>query len=105
MGTEASAPNRRAGESGILGFDGSSITYTSQHYGSFSVPLSEIAVIGEVTTGDGPAIDDWFLVFVPRSGGEWFEASMYAEGVDPLQEQLSSELGCSLQVGLAASTD
>jgi hypothetical protein len=54
-------------ESGVLSFDGSLITYKSQHYGAFSVRLSEIAVLGEFTTGGGPLIDDWFWVFVPRS--------------------------------------
>lgn len=105
MSTETGSPTRKAAESGVLRFDGSLITYTSQHYGSFSVPLSELAVIGEFTTDNGPYIDDWFLVFVPRGGGQWFEASVYAEGAEAFRDQLSAVLGCSIRGSLFASTD
>jgi hypothetical protein len=105
MNAENSTASRKAEESGILRFDGSSIAYASQHYGSFSVPLSQIAVIGEFTTQDGPFVDDWFLVIVPRGACDWLEASMYAEGVDQLIEGLSTALDCSIHGQLAASTD
>jgi hypothetical protein len=104
MNTEITTPTRKAVESGVLSFDGGLITYLSQHYGSFSVPLAEVAVIGEVTTEDGPGIDDWFLVFVPRSGSKWFEASMYAEGMSSFQERLSAALGSTIIGRLATST-
>jgi hypothetical protein len=105
MSTGTTAHKREAAESGILRFDGSLITYTSQHYGSFSIPLSEIAVIGEFTTNNGPFIDDWFLVFVRHGGGEWFEASIYAEGVESFWEQLSAALGSTMVGSLSASTE
>ena len=105
MSTETTAPKRNAAESGIVRFDGTLITYTSQHYGSFSIPLSEVALIGEFTTDNGPFIDDWFLVLVPRSGGEWFETSIYAEGIESFLEQLSAALGSTIIGSLAASTD
>jgi len=94
-----------AARSGALHFDGSLITYTSQDYGSFAIPLSEVAVIGEFTNDNGPFADDWFLVFVHRSGKEWFEASIYAEEVESVREQLSSALGSSITLHLATSTD
>lgn len=107
---EASNPRRMAILSHSLGnsalrFDGKNITCTSEHYGSFSIPLVDVAVIGEFTTANGPYVDDWFLVFVPRSGGKWFEASMYAEGCEELREQLSTSLGCSIHSSLCATTD
>lgn len=105
MSTETTAPTRKAAESGVLRFDGALITYTSHGYGSFSVPLSEVAVVGEFTTDDGPFIDDWFMVFVHRSGSEWFEASMYAEGIEAVRDLMSAALGSSIIGGLAASTD
>ena len=105
MSTETTTTTQKATEHGVLDFDGSLITYTSQHYGSFSVPLSEVAVIGEFTTDNGPVIDDWFWVFVPRSGVEWFEASMYAEGIESFREHISTALGSTIIGGLAASTD
>ncbi len=92
--------------SGLIQFDGTLITYSSAAYVSFSIPLSEVAIIGEFTTDNGPFTDDWFLVFVPRSGGDWFEASMYADGVDPLRQKLSAALGTSIYgPTLFASTD
>lgn len=105
MSTETSTPTRKADESGTLSFDGSNISYTSRYYGTFFIPLREVAVIGEVTNQDGPGIDDWFLLFVLRSGGGWFEASMYAEGSDCFREQLSVVLGVSMHGSLYASTD
>ncbi len=66
--------------------------------------MSEVAVIGEFTTDHGPFVDDWFLVFVPRSS-EWFEASMYSEGCEQARDRLSCALGVTLASGLAASTD
>jgi hypothetical protein len=105
-----SEPKKRRGQnssvqSGAICFDGSLITYSSQHYGSFSVHLSEVAIIGEFTTDNGPVIDDWFMVFVRRDGGEWFEASMYADGMRSFQESLSTALGSSIICGLASSAD
>jgi hypothetical protein len=105
MSTETTTPTQQAAQSGILRFDNSVIACTSQHYSSFSLPLAEVAVIGEFTTDNGPVIDDWFLVFVRRDGSEWFEASMYAGGIESLREQLSAALGSSIIGSLAASTD
>ena len=105
MSTKTTAPTSKATESGVIRFDGSLITYTSQHYGSFSIPLSEAAVIGEFTTDNGPFIDDWFLVFVPLSGDDWFEASMSAEGIQSVRDQLATVLGVSFDGCLVYSTD
>ena len=92
-------------DASTIRFDGKLVTYTSEHYGSFSIPLSDIAVIGEFTTANGPYVDDWFLAFVPHGGGNWFEASMYAEGREDLWEQLSLALDCSIRSSLYATTD
>ncbi len=93
-----------AHESGTLRFDGRLITYESRHLGSFSLPMADVAVIGEYTTQDGPFFDDWFLVFVRRDG-EWFEASMYGEGPEEVRDGLSKSLRAEIHLGLAASTD
>ena len=95
MSGETKVPSRKDRNSGAIQLDGTRITYTSPVYGSFSIPLSEVAVIGEFTTDNGPFIDDWFLVFVLRDGSDWFEASMFAEGIEPLRQQLSETLGAS----------
>ncbi len=73
------------------------------HIGSLTLPISDIALIGEATTQDGPFADDWFLVLVHRDG-RWIELSLYDEG-KALHQQLSVAVGCSLPLGLANSTD
>jgi hypothetical protein len=92
-------------KSGALSFDGTVITYTSGCYGAFSVPLSELAVIGEYTNPNGPFLDDWFLVFVCRNDGTWYEASMYAEGIDTITQQLTEVFGSCPYIGLANSAN
>lgn len=95
---------RRVAESGELKFDGVLITYTSQLFGSFMVSLTDVAAIGEFTNEDGPNLDDWFLVLVHRNGSEWFDASMYAVGVEFVCERLSVALGALIKGELANST-
>jgi len=44
------------------------------------MPIGDIRVIGEFTNDHGPAMDDYFLVFVTRE--QFFEAFFYANGLD-----------------------
>jgi len=82
------------------------IHYESQDYGSWSLPVADLRVLGEHTTDNGPMIDDWFLVFVTGSAAGWQEASVYAEGADEFRKQLAGVLGAdSLDGELSASTD
>jgi hypothetical protein len=97
-------PNDKAQESGSIRLNGDVITYASRLFGSFSLPVEDIAVIGEFTTDNGPVIDDWFLVFVCR-GGDWFEASIYSDGSEGVRKGLSMALGANLDLSLAGSTD
>ena len=85
-------PNDKAQESGSIRLDGDVITYASRLYGSFSLPVEDIAVIGEFTTDNGPVIDDWFLVFVCR-GGDWFKSPIYSDGSEGVRKGLSMALG------------
>ena len=48
-----------------------------------SVPLADIALIGEYTTTADPFSSDWFFVFVRRDG-TWHEFSHYAVGAGEL---------------------
>ncbi len=73
------------------------------HIGSLTLPISDIVLVGEATTQDGPFADDWFLVLVHRDG-RWIELSLYDEAKS-LHQQLSTALGCPLPLGLANSTD
>jgi hypothetical protein len=106
MTAETSKPSCKAAESGVLCFDGQIITYTSQHYASFSLPLTDVAVIGEFSTGNNsPAPNDWFLVFVRRGGHGFFEASMDAEHSSEVCKLLGEALRFELLTELAFSTD
>ena len=105
MTHELPIPVKAPSESGVLRLEDGVIRYTSPNYGSFAVPLAEIAVIGEYTTDHGPAVDDWFDVFVHKNGVDWFEASMYAAGSADFHQQLAAALGSGVELGLGASTD
>jgi hypothetical protein len=105
MSPQTLRQTRAAVESGAIRLDGAVVRFTSRKQGSFAISLDEVALIGEYTTDNGPFVDDWFIVFVRKDGNEWFEASMYAEGIAGFLEELSAALGVPLVVGLAASTD
>ena len=95
---------QRAEESGVLAFERDTVGYTSRYYGSFSIPVADIAVIGEYTNQDGPYLDDWFLDFVLRDGCTIFRASAYAVNCREVLDLLSRVLGASLPRRLT-STD
>jgi len=66
--------------------------------------MSEIVLVAEYTTDDGPSVDDYFLVFVTREDGELFYSSvtMGASGINAALEELEKHLGCSLELKLSA---
>jgi hypothetical protein len=71
----------------------------------WSIRTGEIVLVAEYTTDDGPAVDDYFLVFVTKEGEELFYSSvtMRATGVNPVLEELEKELGGSLELKLFSS--
>lgn len=93
-------------KSGRIALIDGEIHYESQDSSSWSFPVTNLRVFGELTTDHGPMIDDWFLAFVTESANEWYEASFYADGVDEFCEQLALSLGAeSLRGELVASTE
>jgi hypothetical protein len=88
--------------SGELKFTEESLSYRSAA-GSWSVNISDVRLIGEYTTANGPYIDDYFLVFVTALEGGWHEASFYARGRDELLAALSKKLGAPIETGLSNS--
>ena len=99
------ATTERAARNGTISFDGSAVVYRTTTDESVSTPISEIAVIGEFTTPEGPWADDWFLVFVLRGSGEWIRFPMYVEGIETLSDRLSGHLGSRVHACLANRTD
>lgn len=80
------------------------ISYRSEVYGSWEIPVSDVTVIGEYTNEDGPFADDYFLVFVTRDDSGWFEGSFYGSGRDELVKELSVLLGSEISLELSHST-
>lgn len=69
----------------------------------WSLHMSDVGVIGEYTTDNGPWLDDRFVVFVRRNG-TWFEAPVHA-GFEEFLERLSAHLGCPVASALVNKTD
>jgi hypothetical protein len=72
----------------------------------WSIRTGDIVLVAEYTTDAGPAVDDYFLVFVTREGAELFYSSvtMRATGINPVVEELEKQLGGSLELKLYSST-
>jgi hypothetical protein len=96
--------SRRDEYSGEIQCSGDSITYRSAG-GDWSIRISDIKLIGEYTTANGPYIDDYFLVFLTAPEGGWYEASFYAKGRDGALELLGKKLGALIEAALYSSTD
>ena len=80
------------------------VHYTSEGYGSWEIPLSEIRVIGEHTNQEGPWRDDYFFVYVINLDG-WYRSSFYAEGRDEFLDELSKKVGYTIELELLNSAD
>ena len=92
----------KAGSSGQLWMESGTIHYEYQG-GCWSVPVSDVKVIGEHTDDHGPGVDDYFFVFLTKTHS--YEASFYAEGRDQLLDEISREFGTPLVCDLVNSTD
>jgi hypothetical protein len=96
--------NSRNAEHGLLTVEGESITFRQGGH-HWTVPLESIVAVGEATNQWGPFADDWFVCLITRPEGRWYEAPVYASGVEEVLEWLTRRLGEPIQLGLANSTD
>lgn len=87
-----------------LVLQGRELSYAGPGRGAWSIDVSDLVAIGELTTQDGPFEDDHFLVFVPRNQA-WREVALDVVGVSDTLADLSKELGEKLELSLANSTD
>jgi hypothetical protein len=69
----------------------------------WSINISDIVLMAEYTTDEGPA-DDYYLVFVTREAGELFysSATLSASGINPVLEALEKHFEYSLELKLAS---
>jgi hypothetical protein len=72
----------------------------------WSIAVSDVVLIAEYTTDEGPHVDDYFLAFITRELGELYysNVTMYAAGINESLTELESLLGCSLDLALHSST-
>lgn len=80
------------------------LEYSSESYGSWSLPFDEVAIIAEATNQNGPFADDYFFIFVPKDFSTWFEASFYVSNREEFLKALSSYLEVQIQLELVSST-
>lgn len=90
-------------DSGSYRLSNGTLSYRSEVYGSWDLPIAEITLIGEYTNEDGPFADDFFLVFLTANDGGWHEASFYGEGRDEILRELSALKGSEIVCGLCLS--
>jgi hypothetical protein len=97
---------REKNTSGHLLLEKADVVYSANGKELWRLPVTQIRVIGEYTTANGPYVDDYFLVFVVRQSTEWFEASYYAQRDDSFRKNLGNLLGGDeIRFGLNNSTD
>jgi hypothetical protein len=93
-----------AADSGRLSYDAENLRYTSAVFGSWSIAVDSIGIVGEYTNQDGPFLDDYFLIFVGKSRQEWWQASFYAEGREAFLLAFEKKFPGVNQLGLCGST-
>lgn len=93
-------------EAGIVScrlvFRAGALQYIREQGIGWELPASDIAVVGEYTTADGPFVDDYFFAFV-CSDGTVYEASFYAAGGNATLDALGAVLGGKITAGLCNS--
>jgi hypothetical protein len=85
-----------------LVFRDGSVQYIRERGGGWELAASDIALVGEYTTADGPFVDDYFFAFV-RNDGAVFQASFYAAGGNATLDALGAALGGRITAGLCNS--
>jgi hypothetical protein len=82
--------------------DNGDVVYLRDGDPSWRIPLDAVTLIGEFTTGEGPA-DDYFFAFVVDPSDGWYEASFYSEGRDAFLVALGQALGDNFTASLSNS--
>jgi hypothetical protein len=88
-----------------LKLENAAIVCTHAQNERWRIPVSDLKIVGEHTNQSGPSGDDYFLAFVTRNDGTWFEVPFDAAGVSELLSQLGGNLGAQLELQLCNSAD
>lgn len=89
--------------SGTVTWSGSNIEWQNPDGPDVIINLDEVVVIGEYTTDAGAFFDDWFLVFVYKTG-DWDSIPVYAEGIDALKQYMSALYDADLSTSFLANS-
>jgi hypothetical protein len=73
------------------------ILFISASYGTWTIPVRDIIVVGQCTNDNGPFAEDLFWVFVTTDG--WYEAPYDAAGSEIVVERLGKLLNASIPPG------
>lgn len=73
------------------------------HDPKVEIPISNIKLIGEYTTENGPQLDDYFMVFY-YSDNSYAVISMYAENLNEMIDELAVIMKTKLDSHLVNST-
>lgn len=79
------------------------IVYHSPVFPAFELDLNRVRIVGELTTDNGPLIDDYFLCLAVDHHS-WYEISNSAEGIELLTSQLQQRLEMNFEYKLISST-
>jgi len=87
---ETERPMNREKESGYTCIRNNTICWDFNNERVLQIEADQVVVIGEYTTAEGPARDDWFITFV-TTDGKWQSISWYAENIDELIKFLTDK--------------
>jgi len=79
------------------------VTVTYSDGTSWELPISEIALIGEYSTQEGPGSEDHFICIIDKEGNRYDVGA--DEGATRLLSELSIALGVHLEPKLILNTD
>jgi hypothetical protein len=79
------------------------VVFTYQAAAIARISVDEIKLIGEYTTGDGPLLDDWFIVFM-TSPTDWKQISEYTPGMQEMLQAMGQLLDAPVVCSLFGST-
>lgn len=87
--------------------DGRAVSYrNSAHRSLWQIPLDHVVLLAEYTTGEGPFVDDYFLVFVTKESDtpQFATASFYSEGLEDVLTHLAAFWNSDIHLALQGST-
>ena len=104
MDAKRYTPKDDAEPSGRVYIDSGKIIWENQSERIGEIVISDIRLIGEYTTAEGPVLDDWFIVFF-MSKDDCRQVSAYAKGIMDVLDQVGKSVGGQVLPGLAASAE